>query len=856
MKHPAIKKNIKGADEWLDMKFEQVFKVPMKDYRVVELDSGRLDTFRKELNRLIKHVDKNKGPSGVAKLLFTTGAKVKSSPEYAKLYDDFIDIQHSVKGRDITNGLQYQKVLDSLQLEAIARARSEGDAISKRQFNKSIKQAKKLWDKQMKEAVDAWNEVPGADRRLNEITSEIKEYVNKGEGKVFFDFINVIEKELPKIGKEIETLAQERIKLKEKGEDYSHIRKKYDEIDLLGGVVESQHLRNAVKDYLELMGDNFVYMNQGINAYINSVKAGLDAKGWDRGNIDIISSKLKKELLPDKKAGYYPHFSTDINAEFLNGLMLKFDRISELTAPQSTAEVKSGQTMEQAVKEALRDTEGYITSEVSRFNFMAHTQWKTREAINMLKKRFKEGKDIDGYGSDIVNLIQTMHFDMTGQRAIKSPEFQGFLRTVLNLEYVSKIGGNFRTAGKNLSQYLVNWVEHGGRRMKEAKRFYEQNPEMSDKVDQILKESGLFYEEAPRELEEGAALGSSRVKLSENFELEFKNKSFWEKSAEKTSGIAGSKLMSGMMRKVENINRKSAFKLEFYHIYSMLKNSAEFNNSRIAKGKSAKQIESEIISRARNGAIRSTTGLHYDYSHVTKSAAMKHPVGAVVFQFQHFFNEFTRFNVDKIRGLKSDWANQQFTGPQAMQAYRLGAAYALIPGILSLIFKSDFFNIVEHATYDKANQLFTALTGDEDEIQKVFYGKGVNIAGFAGAPLLGDIITLGELSNLFEVEEDGWIDMMFGFSDYGKQTGDQKAYSLMRLANGQLARFRYRTLPMITSGHAFMGLQNELGLYPSNRIEETREVVMDSIENMSPELETALKELYRESEAHRRRALK
>ena len=163
---------------------------------------------------------------------------------------------------------------------------------------------------------------------------------------------------------------------------------------------------------------------------------------------------------------------------------------------------------------------------------------------------------------------------------------------------------------------------------------------MSDKVDQLLKESGLFYEKAPRELEEGPAFGSSKVKLSEDFTLEFKKQSFWEKSAEKTSQLAGSTVMSGMMRKVENVNRKSAFKLAFYKTYEGLKNSTEFNNSRLAAGKSVKQIEQEIIGRARRAAIRMTTALHYDYSHVTKSAAMKHPLGAVVFQFQHFFNEF------------------------------------------------------------------------------------------------------------------------------------------------------------------------------------------------------------------------
>ena len=235
---------------------------------------------------------------------------------------------------------------------------------------------------------------------------------------------------------------------------------------------------------------------------------------------------------------------------------------------------------------------------------------------------------------------------------------------------------------------------------------------------------------------------------------------------------------------------------------------------------------------------------------------MKHPVGAVVFQFQHFFNEFTRFNVEKIRGMKNDWATGNFTGPQAWQAYRLGMAYSLLPGLLSFIFKSDFFNLVEHATVDRANQLWTALTGDEEEIKKAFYGKGVNITGFVGAPLIGDLVTIGELANLYDVEEDGWLDMMFGFSDYGSKTGDQRAYAKMRLASGQLARFRYRTFPMITSGHAFMGAQSELGLYPSNKIDETREDVMDLIGEMSPELEEALLKLYRESEAHRRRALR
>ena len=885
MNHKTIKKHINNADEWIDAKFEQVFDVPMTDFRSIKLDPGRLKTFENELKFLTKAIEKDKGIGKAAKFFFTTSAKIRSNPEYAKLYDDFIDIQHSFKGRDITNAQGYQRVIDNMQLEAISRGLYEdssvrGVKIDRMRFNKAVKKAAKLWEKQQELSTNAWNKVPGADQELKEISREITDYLKTKEGKIFFDFINIVEKDLPKIAGKIEDLRVERNLLREKGEDYSHIRKRYNDKDLLGGLVESQHMRNAVKDYIELMNDNFNHMERGIDAYINGIKAGLDAKGYSHGNIDAIAKGARERLLPDKKVGYYPHYSNELNAEFLNGLMLKFDRISELTADQTKVELKKGQTLEKAIQEALVDTEGYVTSrakhrkaqpndysylfpvvmqkytsEVSRFNFMAHTEWKTRESLNLLKKRFKNGEDIDGYATDIVNLIQGMHYDMTGQRTIDNPKFQSFLRTALNLQYVSKIGGNVRTAGKNLSQWLVNWVQFGGQNMKASRKFYENNQEMSALVDKLLKESGLFYEAAPRELEEGG-IGRSKVKLSKDFELEFEKPSFWDKTAEATSKIAGSNPMSFMMRKVENFNRKSAFKNQFYQTYTLLNNSKEFYNERLAAGKSDTQIQREIISRARRAAIRITTSLHYDYSHVSKSEAMKTPAGAVVFQFQHFFNEFTRFNAGKIKGLKNDWATKQFLGPQAWQAYRLGMAYSVIPGLLSLMFGANFFNVVEHATADKAKQLFTALTGDDEEIKKAFYGRGTSVAGFVGAPLIGDIVTVGELANLWDLSEEDWASMIFGFREESEMTDDQAGYAKLRIANGQLARFRYRTLPMMTSGHFMMGLQSELGLYPSKDVRDTRENIMDGIGDLSPELQRALMDIYKESERHRKAALR
>ena len=883
MNNKLVKKHINNPDDWINMKFEQVFGLDMTNFRTVELDPGRLKTFSNELDLLIGHLKKDKGLTGIGKLLFTATAKGRISPEYQQLKDNLIDIQHSFKGRDMTNSMQFQKIIDNLQIQAIAEGFvTEGSVVNtpKRQFNKILNTATNLWNKQMEHSVNEWNKVEGATSDLLSTTREVERFTTKGEGKVFRDFVNVIENVLPKVDVRIQELLNERQQLKDSGKDFSHIRKKYSEADILGDFVPSQNMRNAVIDYLELMSDNFRYLNSGITAYTKSIRAGLEAKGFSKPSMDIIEKQLKERLMPDKEVGYYPHYSPNITAEFMNGLVLKMQRLTELTGPQSNdyAKLDKGKTLEQTIDKALEDTQAYVssrskhrknvpneysylfpvaiqkyTSEVSRFNLMAHTSLRTREALNMIKSRFKEGKNIEGYATDVVNMIQGMHFDMTGQRSIDSPEFSAFLRTALNMEYVSKIGGNVRTAGKNLSQWLVNWVEFGRPMMKSSKKFFEQNPDMEAKVEEILRESGLYYEEAPRELDEGAGFSPTKVKLREDYTLEFKKPSFWEKTADKTSKLAGSKVMSLMMRKVENVNRKSAFKVAFYQTYSMLKNSTEFNNQMTAKGKSAAQIEQMIIAKARRAAITTTTALHYDYSHVSKSEMMKHPVGSIVFQFQHFFNEFTNFNLKKIRGLKNDYMTQQYTGPQAMQAYRLGFAYAMLPGLLSLLFKTDFHNVVEHATYDKVNQFYNIFLGDKEEREKATYGKGM-IPGLLGAPLIGDMVTVGQMVTNSELDEDSLADAIFGFGHYGRQSGNQDAYQYIRMLNSQLARFAYRTFPMVTSGHGFMGLQTELGLFPSAEVDDTRDDIMDFVGDLSPDLESSLKQLYREAESHRKKA--
>ena len=127
------------------------------------------------------------------------------------------------------------------------------------------------------------------------------------------------------------------------------------------------------------------------------------------------------------------------------------------------------------------------------------------------------------------------------------------------------------------------------------------------------------------------------------------------------------------------------------------------------------------------------------------------------------------------------------------------------------------------------------------------------IPGLIGAPLIGDIMTVGQITTRMEMDEDSTMDAVFGWGHYGELSGDETSYQLYRILNSQFARFRHRTWPMVTSGHGFMGLQTDLGLYPSSEVKKQRENVSDFLGELSPELEASLRLLLNEEESRRKK---
>ena len=364
--------------------------------------------------------------------------------------------------------------------------------------------------------------------------------------------------------------------------------------------------------------------------------------------------------------------------------------------------------------------------------------------------------------------------------------------------------------------------------MSKSRQFYKENSGkngIASKVDEMMDEAGfLFADNLAPELVESGIIGKSilsKVKITDKETIEFVKPALFASAAKKSGRIAAK--TGRLMGMVENINRKSTFKHAFYDMYNRLDNSTSYKESLEAQGKSPAQVNKEILSRARNYAIRKTTLLHFDYSDISKSSWMTHPTGRLLGQFQHYGMKFFDYNLNLAREAKDDVMAKEVLGPRAQKAYKMGMIYMLAPVIASAATGWDFTNVVEHDTKEKMSKLWTLFTGDDDEVKDAYYGKGIlTQLPFIGAPLVSDAISLGNISGFLEMDDDDKAKLITGWENYALKSNDQKAYEIIRTLNTSLGRLAYKTLPKAVDD-PFGALGYELGFYRTTKARDLKE---------------------------------
>jgi len=238
---------------------------------------------------------------------------------------------------------------------------------------------------------------------------------------------------------------------------------------------------------------------------------------------------------------------------------------------------------------------------------------------------------------------------------------------------------------------------------------------------------------------------------------------------------------------------------------------------------------------------------HFDYADYAKSKAFRSGIGRFMFQFQHYSMEFFERNVKILREAKGDiLAGELMPGGDARglaKAYRLGMAYFLAPVIASMLTGVNFENLVEHDTAQRLNQLTTLLTGDDDEIKEAFYGKGPIISTFGG-PVTSDLIDIGVMLDLVNLEDDSILSIISGMEKYDSNNQSTDLSKKLRILNSFVGRTVERHIPQLMEGRIGWAVQQELGLYPTAEARKRqRKAKKLAKQALPPDLERALRQL-------------
>ena len=886
------------------------FNIELNHLRYIkDLTPGQVRGFLARLTELTGKVKQGDLDNNFAKFFYQTGHYGPKDPVIGNLLNDMQKVQLNNRSSDVADKSDMKSIVDELRDESIAR----GFESAGRQGAELRRQ--KLKEKRTEAMVDYKNAElnkdlgarKAAEERIHEINKETDRLIKSTHLSVYDEMIKVIEVGIPEavtakyneIKSEAYTVTKKgKLKVKDKRvaakferiEEHKEILR-LSESDIARLVVrpdgtplkESDHLYRAVVTYQKLMGRLYNTLRNGINKRIDSVIGRMEYLGQadsdDAKGLKSIRERMEEKYMPKYEEGFYPHYVKTLNAEFMDGMMQHFDDLQRSVNGRDKSEKKSVKDvingmnlyMNEHTKARAKDLEtgkfGYdysrdflnsvrnYVSDVNRFNFISFMDGHMLESLTSVERIYKTDGAAKGYANNLVDFITDMHMATNGDTTV-SPNTRAWMRTILGLEFVSKLGLNPRSAARNWFQRLLDFVTWSPVQIAKSKNYLKaemmRGQSSENYIDSVLKDNGLLYDEvSPEFIESGLQAPASMFKLIEwnnnSGKFESVKKSRIERVSEKVSWAAGK--TSWLHRKAENNNRKHTFKLAYSQMHRWMSNP-QFRVSLTEKGKTPDQIASRIRAIAERYAVKMTIMNHFDYADYAKSAALRSKVGRFAGQFQHFAFEFFERNMKILRESKYDILEGNLVGKDAAglsQAYRMGFLYFLAPMIASAFSGVDFTNLVEHDTAQRLKQWATFFLGDDDEVAEAFYGKGPMISTFGG-PITSDIIDIGIMMDLIDLDDDSVLTLISGMENYDPYKSSSDTTKKIRILNTFLGRALERHIPQLQKGRIGWAVQQELGLYPTAESRKSQRKAKKLRKQILPaDIERALSQLGQQS---------
>ena len=615
---------------------------------------------------------------------------------------------------------------------------------------------------------------------------------------------------------------------------------------------------------------------QGIKNLKNALESNPELQKFDGYNRSIkefdslLAQYSSKEL---QKNGYFPVLTFDVlptltevsnkftgaknNKQFSEGVEI-LERLKDVVEENiyTSRHLKEQNKVNDMIDYNVFPIMDSYVKNVSRFNYASYNTAEYMGVMKNLSDTLNRGDNValnkkinflQGYISDTYSMVSGTKYEgnaISGQVA----------RGITAFQFASKLGLNLRGAARNSTQSLFNYVWFGGSGIAETRRMLK-NDSMLTRVNEGLANNGVLFPEIQEIY--GGKLTKTEFDAKTGTYKEVIDLSMGDAITESMSKVA--ETLGKPMQWVENnINRRWTFQLGYTKQWSAdagnktyirkgfeRKLKRELKNDKrketVEQLRDSTQKDFELFGtkvneyefkfemhrrkRAEDAGNFAVNNLHFDYNPTAKSKVLTTKVGSVLGQFQHYGINFFNLQRKIVRDGAESVFTKQWDSPAAWRMYRLGILYTAVNGLFAPLLNANLGNLIQNDTLERVNNYRDAFIGDEEEKKRAFFGKGPLIGTFGG-PMISDIVNMGNILGLYEMDEDSATAYLAGYQDMSEESDNEKVEEVVRLINTQGHRLIYNTIPKWSQGvNLGVLIQGELGLFPNEDIKKKRKFI-------------------------------
>ncbi len=879
-KNPLVTRLLDGIDDWVSKEstikninqpyqaaismFESRFNVPIEAAVLLGskksrefLGTGAIESFKSDLDAYVKRIEKGSiaGFESVEQFLLGTTLG-KRDPVLAETLKSIRDIYNSDALRTTRLGKKYDDIIEKI--------RASG-GISKRGLNKGLKEHRRLQLEYTK-SLDSKDS-----NKIEEAGRALKDFESGGSVRDFVEFVQIIEDRVPqalqlkledekRLADSGDKEAIARVNRYENGEELIKIKGDKENLDYLRRVGIDDSLIPAVRDYNDLMDDSYRTLRNGIDKKIDNIIKKIERRRGSPFTIDRLEElkeNLRSKYMPRYSEGYFPHFTNELNMDFMDKVMPYFDQMetSQIDGKHNSLDIddiisnlndaipsfgksRTKETQYEYNKNFVDVVSTYI-QKINQFNTNAFLTGSHMESLDKVTQMYGDEKG-NKYANNIVSIIQSMYGSSNGDSRT-SGSIAEIQKIMLSYQFFNKLGYSPRSALKNITQFLMNLPTFTTSGVLSSRKYLRENNLRLD-VNRFLKESNLYMDTSEALLESGIKGKSADAikirRMNEKGEIVYSDEgSFVYKGLKIFSGGMSklSQYSAFMHRGAENLNRRFTATTAFGQINKIMDESPRFDRyilDKIEKGE-LKGSLADIKGRyAKNYAKNMVILNHFDYESYAKAKAMKEGVGKFLFQFQHYGMEFLERNYSIYKETKYDlstgWKEKSSTtfsdfykdAKGVHKSMNMMFAYFIAPAIFSALLGYNQ-TLVEHVGLDFAKDLVLLFTSDFDDeedrerINREFYGKGIVTSKLG--PTVGTLIDVGVMTELINADNEYLNNLAFSVGEYTDDSNVEIAMQQLKLINGMLGRTADRYIPMYTRGHTLDAFAQEATFYPMKK---------------------------------------